>query len=259
MLTVHDLQYLRYPEFFGRVKLAWLASAVPASVARAVVVTVPSEFVKGTVVDAFAYPAERIVVVPHGVERPPAPAGERERERVVLYPAITHPHKNHVLLLRAFAALGPGYDDVRLVLLGGDGLAATDVTREMERLRIGDRVVRPGRVPDAERDGWYDRAMVMAFPSLYEGFGAPVLEAMAAGCPVVAADATALPEVTAGAAVLVEPTDVEAWTGALQHLLDDGAERSRLAEAGLRRARELSATASARSLLGAYRLATGSP
>jgi glycosyltransferase involved in cell wall biosynthesis len=259
MLTIHDLQYLTYPDFFGRVKLAWLASAVPSSVGRAVAVTVPSEFVKGTVVDAFAYPAERIVVVPHGLT---APAGGPRLDvagRFVLYPAITHPHKNHVTLLRAFAALGPGHDDVRLVLLGGAGDGAAEVTAEIDRLRLGDRVLRPGRVPDAERDAWYRTATVTAFPSLYEGFGAPVLEAMAAGCPVIAADATALPEVAGGAAVLVDPSAVDAWTAALARLLDDDAERDRLAAAGRRRAGELTAAASARSLLGAYRLATGSP
>ena len=259
MLTVHDLQYLRYPEFFGRVKLAWLASAVPSSVARAVGVAVPSEFVKVTVVDAFAYPAERIVVVPHGVDPRPPVAPLPVAGRVIVYPAITHPHKNHVTLLRAVAALGPGYDDVLVVLLGGDGLAAGAVTAEIERLGLGGRVRRPGRVPDAERDAWYATATLLAFPSLYEGFGAPVLEAMSAGCPVVAADATALPDVAGGAAVLVEPADAEAWTVALRRLLDDGAERQRLAEAGRRRAAELSATASARALLGAYRLATGTP
>src|SRR5262249_25509282 len=147
--------------------------------------------------------------------------------------------------------------DVRLVLLGGSGAAAATVSGEIERLGLGDQVVRPGRVPDAERDAWYVTATVLAFPSLYEGFGAPVLEAMAAGCPVVPAGATALREVAAGGATLVDPVDVEAWTAALARLLDDGAERARLAAAGRTRAAQLTAARSAQALLGAYRLATG--
>ena len=269
VLTIHDLQYLVYPEFFSQLKLMWLASGVPSSVRRAAAITVPSEFVKTTVVDAFGFAAERIVVVPHGLDpqfgEAPGPDEARLRDRYglsgrfVLYPAITHPHKNHATLLQAFAGLGPGHDDVRLVLLGGAGLAAADVSADSERLGVADRLVRPGRVPDADRDALYRIATVMAFPSLYEGFGAPVLEAMALGCPVVAADATALPEVAGDAAVLVDPHSVEAWQAALERVLDDGDERRRLAAAGRGRAARYTSAASARALLDAYRLATGTP
>ena len=119
--------------------------------------------------------------------------------------------------------------------------------------RLGDRVVRPGRIPDADRDGCYRAAVALAFPSRYEGFGAPVLEAMALGCPVVAADATALPEVVGDAGLLVTPGDVSAWRDALAGLADDGAEQARLAAAGIARARHFTATVTAQALLSAYR------
>ena len=263
VLTVHDLQYLAYPQFFSRIKLTWLATAVPASVRRAAALTVPSEYVKGTVVSSFGYPADRVVVVPHGLDGVivAAPLDEpalRSRYglpgRFVLYPAITHPHKNHAMLVRAFAAL-EGDDRLRLVLLGGAGAADDEVAAEIAHLGLGDRVVRPGRVPDADRDGLYQLATVTAFPSLYEGFGAPVLEAMALGSPVVAANATALPEVVGTAGVLVDPFDEDAWSDTLAHLLDDEAERARLARLGRSRARSFNATGSARALLEAYRLA----
>jgi glycosyltransferase involved in cell wall biosynthesis len=263
VLTVHDLQYLAYPQFFPRIKLSWLATAVPTSVRRAAAVTVPSEYVKGTVVSSFGYPADRVVVVPHGLNGAvgATPVEEAELRRryalpgpFVLYPAITHPHKNHALLVRAFATL-EGDDRLRLVLLGGAGAADDDVGSEIARLGIGDRVVRPGRVPDADRDGLYRLATVTAFPSLYEGFGAPVLEAMALGSPVVAANTTALPEVVGPAGVLVDPFDEDAWADTLARLLDDEAERARLARLGRSRARSFTAIGSARALLEAYRLA----
>jgi glycosyltransferase involved in cell wall biosynthesis len=263
LLTVHDLQYLAYPRFFSRLKLTWLATAVPTSVRRAASMTVPSEFVKSTVVSSFGYPADRVVVVPHGLDASLGASlldepGLRARYGLpgpfVLYPAITHPHKNHVLLVRAFAGLD-GDDRLRLVLLGGAGAADDEVSAEVERLGIGARVVRPGRVPDEDRDGLYRLATLTAFPSLYEGFGAPVLEAMALGSPVVAADATALPEVVGAAGVLVDPFDEDTWRDALARLLNDGAERARLARLGRSRARAFTAVGSARALLDAYRLA----
>ncbi|HKA05023.1 MAG TPA: glycosyltransferase family 1 protein [Acidimicrobiales bacterium] len=263
VLTVHDLQYLAYPRFFSRLKLTWLATAVPTSVRRAAAVTVPSEFVKGTVVSSFGYPADRVIVVPHGLEggvgagpldEPALRTRYRLPGRFVLYPAITHPHKNHVLLVRAFAGLD-GDDRLRLVLLGGAGAADEEVSAEIERLGVGARVVRPGRVPDADRDGLYRLASVTAFPSLYEGFGAPVLEAMALGSPVVAADSTALPEVVGAAGVLVDPFDQDAWSDALAHLLSDEAEQARFSRLGRSRARAFTAVGSARALLDAYRLA----
>jgi alpha-1,3-rhamnosyl/mannosyltransferase len=262
LVTIHDLQYLSYPQYFGRLKLAWLVSAVPSAVQHAVVVTVPSEYVKGTIVSAFDCPPEHVVVVPHGFEASAEPTDVGAlrsrygiRGRSILYPAVTHPHKNHVLLLQAFAALGPEYRDVVLVLLGGSGLAADAVTSEIERLGVSDRVIRPGRVPAADRDGFYRVATLTAFPSLYEGFGAPVLEAMALGCPVVAARATALPEVVGAAGMLIDPAAVDEWCATLATLLDDEAERSRLIEAGRRRAARFTTTASAAALSDAYRLA----
>jgi alpha-1,3-rhamnosyl/mannosyltransferase len=264
VLTVHDLQYLSYPQFVSRLKLAWLATSVPASVRRAAAVMVPSAYVKRTVVTSFDYPEERVVVVPHGLDRSvgAAPVDEddlRRRYRLpgrfVLYPAITHPHKNHVTLLRAVAGLGGDVDDTQLVLLGGRGRGEAAVVAEIERLGLAERVVRPGRVPNADRDGLYRLASVMAFPSLYEGFGAPALEAMALGSPVVAADVAALPEVVGDAGVLVPAEDEAVWRETLGRLLRDPAERQELIDRGRRRASRFTAEASARALLGAYRLA----
>jgi alpha-1,3-rhamnosyl/mannosyltransferase len=143
--------------------------------------------------------------------------------------------------------------DLGLVLLGGQGRAEPDVAGAITRLGLADRVVRPGRVSDADRDGCYRAALATVFPSRYEGFGAPVLEAMDVGCPVLAADATALPEVVGDGGWLLPPTDVDAWAAALARVRDDGDERARLAAAGRSRAARYPGAVSARALLAAYR------
>ena len=259
VLTVHDLQVLAFPEFFSPLKRTYLRAALPRSVRRAAAICVPSAFVAGTVRDAFAVDAHRLTVVPHGLRPsggPPTPTAVlREKyglpERFVVYPAITHPHKDHVTLLRALARL----DGVGEVLLGGRGRADGEVGAAIEHLGLAGRVVRPGRISDADRDGCYRAALALAFPSRYEGFGAPVLEAMALGCPVVAADATALPEVVGDAGLLVAPGNVDAWAEALTNVAADPALRDRLADAGRRRAAVMTAAHSAHALVSAYRSA----
>jgi alpha-1,3-rhamnosyl/mannosyltransferase len=256
LLTLHDLQYRSYPEYLATVKRQYLRLAIPQSVKRAELIAVPSEFVRGTVIEVFGRDPERVVVVPHGVDVPAAPTdvGElRERygigsRRYVVYPALTHPHKNHRFLLDLLA--GPWSDpELALVLLGGRGLVEDDVVVAIDRLGLGGRVVRPGRVSELDRDGLIAGADALVFPSEYEGFGAPVLEAMALGTPVVCSDRAALPEV-AGDAALVRPLDPDAWKGVLD---DVAAERDSLVAAGRRRAARFTTRESGARLADAYR------
>ncbi|MEX2628177.1 MAG: glycosyltransferase [Ilumatobacteraceae bacterium] len=156
VLTIHDLQYLEHPHFVSPRKLRYLRAAVPRSVARASIVAVPSEFVRGTVVDALGVDPDRVVVVPHGIDAPAWPVVEDEaalRARwglgtgpVLVYPAITHPHKNHRLLLDTMRHHWADEPDLRLVLLGGRGAADAEVERAIHEHGLHDRVVRPRRV-----------------------------------------------------------------------------------------------------------------
>lgn len=260
VLTVHDLQYRDLPQHFSAAKRGYLSQAVPRSVRRAAVIATPSRFVADTVIEAFGADPEALVVVPHGIPsslgRTASSAGDLRRRfglgegRVVVYPAITHPHKNHRFLIELLARCwtDPG---LRLVLLGGAGSADADVRRAIEAAGVAGRVIRPGRVSDADRDGLVRLAEALVFPSRYEGFGAPVAEAMALGTPVITSNEAALPEVVGDAGVVL-PLNLDAWAGALE---DVGRRRSSLVSAGRKRLANFTLRRSAGALMRAYELA----
>ena len=260
VLTIHDLQYLTFPEYFRRHKLAYLKSVMPRSARRADVITVPTQFVKETVADSFGVDTSRIVVVPHGVESAigaHATAESELRRRfalgdspIVVFPAMTHPHKGHVFLLEVFAREWLVADpSLKLVLIGGAGLAETTVNERIAELGIESNVVKPGRVADGDRDGFLRMARALVFPSQYEGFGAPVIEAMSLGVPVVSSDRACLPDVVGGAG-LVLPLEREAWRSALD---DVDRRRGEFVTAGHARVAAFTAEVSGAALRDAYR------
>lgn len=264
VLTVHDLQPLLLPENFSAAKRRWIARMLPRSAARARVVVTPSEPASASVVEHLHVPASRVRTVPHGVERPPAVPEEelravRERyrlgDRVVLYPAITYPHKDHGTLVRAFARLAADRPDLTLVLTGGPGPAEAELAAAVRQSGVGDQVRRTGRIPWSDLDALYALATCVTVSSRFEGFGAPALEAMAAGAPLVAADATALPWVVGDGGRLAAVGDVAAWAAAIAEVVDHPDEQARLADAGRARAAWFSWERSATALAGAYRLA----
>jgi alpha-1,3-rhamnosyl/mannosyltransferase len=264
VLTIHDLQYRTYPQYFTTTKRRYLERVIPYSVGRAAVVTVPTEYVRTTVIEAFGVDPRRVVVVPHGVEPSlgvDSPAASDLRRRyglgsgpLIVYPAMTHPHKNHRFLLELMARHWTD-PDLRLVLVGGRGAAEAEVAADIERHGLGARVIRPGRVPDADRDGLIAAADALVFPSEYEGFGAPAVEAMAMGIPVICSDQPALAEVVGGAG-LVLPLDLDAWAGALDAV---AARSEELRSAGRSRARAFTTEHSGAALARAYDLALGMP
>jgi glycosyltransferase involved in cell wall biosynthesis len=197
------------------------------------------------------------MVVPHGIEASLAteltPAAELvARYRlgagpIIVYPAVTHPHKHHEFLLRMMRDHWTD-PDLRLVLTGGEGSAEPLVAACAD-----ERVLRLGRVPVADRNGLIAMAVAMVFPSQYEGFGAPLIEAMTLGTPVVCSDATCMPQIV-GAAGLVRPLQPDAWAGALDEV---AARRDELVAAGRRRAKDFTARASGAALALAYARALG--
>jgi len=260
VLTIHDLQYLTHPEYLTPNKRRYLERAIPHSVRRAAVVAVPTEYVRTTVIDAYGTDPDRVVVVPHGVE--PSLGADVASEsdlrarfglgdsRFVVYPAITHPHKNHRFLVELMARHWTD-PDLRLVLLGGGGASEADVLADISRLGLENRVIRPGRVSDADRDGLLVNAHALVFPSEYEGFGAPAVEAMALGVPVVCSDQPALADVVSDAG-LVLPLELDAWVDALDVVEARSAE---MRAAGRRRAEAFTTERSGAALVEAYELA----
>lgn len=263
IVTLHDLQPIVHPERFGLVKRTYIRLLAPRSMRAARAVVCLTEFTAGDAVDRAGVDPDHIRIVPCGVDDPGA-AFERDRlqqvldlhglndRRFVLYPAITYPHKNHETLVAAFAGLVADRPDLRLVLTGGVGPSEPILTAAIEAYGLTDRVVRTGRIPEGDLDLLYRSATVMAFPSLYEGFGLPALEAMSRGCAVVASDVGGLPSVLGDAAELIDPVDVSAWTLTLGSIIDDPSRRSVLVRRGFERARRFAWPDSAAILASVY-------
>ena len=269
LVTLHDLQPITHPERFGFIKRTYIRLVAPRSLRRAVRVVCLSQFTAGDAERIAGVDPRRIAIVASGVDpielgSPESPRAVSEPAKVlarfgleagsfILYPAITYDHKNHRTLIDAFARLGPSHPSLRLVLTGGVGGAEAALNAQIEELELTDRVVRTGRVPTADLDTLYRCAVVMAFPSSYEGFGLPLLEAMVRGCPVVASSVGGLREVGGAAVELVDPFDLDGWVVALASVIDDPEHRAAMIADGLEQSDRYRWSNSALALAELYR------
>ena len=234
VVTLHDVQHRDLPDFFGPAKRSFRRIAYDRAAKSATAVVVTSEFVRERALEQLELEPLRVHVVPHAINHTLFRQGDEPREPFLLYPARAWPHKNHARLFEALAILRKHDPTLRLVLTGGG----------LERLgRLPDGVERWGIVPAVELASLYRRAACLVFPSLYEGFGMPPLEAMASGCPVAASNVAAIPEVCGDAAVLFDPNDPESIANAV---LEADTRSDELREKGLARAAEFTWEASAR-------------
>ncbi len=269
IVTVHDLSFLRVPRCFLPEFRQYLETAVARAVRRAQWILADSENTRQDLIELLAVEPERVSVLYPGVEprfRPVEDVLELERVRVryglprrfILGVGTVQPRKNFDGLIRAFAQLlaarghDPGFDDVYLVIVGEKGWMYEEVLALPQRLGVGQRVRFTGFVEDADLPALYTLAEVLAFPSWYEGFGLPVLEAMACDTPVVAADNSSLPEVVGEGGLLVDAGDLQAWAEALARLLTDKDLRARLIAAGRKQAWHFTWEESACRLLTIY-------
>ena len=264
VVTVYDLSFLRYPEYFRPVNRLYLRVMTGPSCRRARRVIAISQSTARDVSAMLGVPADRIDVVAPGVDArffAPIPGDAIARfraarelpERFLLYLGTLEPRKNLVTLLRAYAALPDRA--VKLVLAGGKGWLYDAIFDAVESLGLRGDVLTPGYVPDAELPLWYRAAEAFVYPSFYEGFGLPLLEAMASGTPVVAADTSSLPEAVGDAGLLVAPADVAAWTEALARAIDSATWREAASAGGRARAATFTWARAAAQTTATYRRA----
>jgi alpha-1,3-rhamnosyl/mannosyltransferase len=262
LVSIHDLQPLLMPDNFSGLKQVYLRRRLPPSAKHARLIVSPSDYSRRTIVGLLDVLADRTVVVPPGYTARLAEAPQRDPRTTYqldrpffLYPAITYPHKNHLTLVRAFAETTAKGADALLVLTHRADTMEAEVLQLIGGLGLRARVRRLGHVPRGDLDWLYANATALTFPSRFEGFGLPVLEAMGNGCPVIAANATALPDVVGDAGLLVDADDVPGWASAMFELATDEDRRESLAVAGRARVGRFQWASSAEALVEAYRLA----
>ncbi|MBI5669845.1 MAG: glycosyltransferase family 4 protein [Chloroflexi bacterium] len=264
LLTVHDLSFVRVPEAASTNLKAYLDQVVPRSVRAADHILADSQATKADLIELYHTPADKVTVLLSGVDtrfQPVDDAGvlltTRSRYRLGAVPYIfsvgtVQPRKNYTRLIAALARLRAAGYDVHLVIAGGRGWLEDPIYASIRDTGMSDYVHFIGFADEADLPALYSAAACIAFPSLYEGFGLPVLEAMACGTPVVTSNVSSLPEVAGDAALIINPYDVDELTDALRRLLDDSDLRQNLVERGQERARQFTWDASARHLRDIY-------
>lgn len=271
LLTVHDLSFVRDPQSASLALRRYLNRVVPHSVDRAHHVLADSRATKDDLIELYNTPPDKITVLYSGVDprfKPKKERGEEERVRqryklghqpFILGVGALHARKNYSRLIAAFAKIADVSRRMdgrpinhNLVIVGEQGWAFDSIIADVARLGIRTRVIFPGFAEDRDLPALYRASDLFVFPSLYEGFGLPPLEAMACGTPVVTSNVSSLPEVVGDAGLTIDPTDTEALAKAMSQALQDSRLRQQMIERGLARAAEFSWLRAARQMRQVY-------
>lgn len=265
LLTVHDLSFVRVPDAASPALKQFLDTVVPRSVRRADHILADSIATKQDLIELYGTHDEKITVLYSGVDSRFASVTDaaalvavRKKYRLPTSPYIfsvgtVQPRKNYERLVRALAVLRSQGVDVDLVIAGGRGWLEDGIYRAVGETKMDDHVHFAGFVDDGDLPALYSAAVVTAVPSLYEGFGIPVLESMACGTPVLTANVSSLPEVAGDAALTITPTDLDAMVDALRRLIADNTLRTTLIQRGFERSKLFSWQSAADQLRGVYR------
>ena len=265
VVTLFDVQHHDMPQLFGRTEKRLRGWAYDDAARGARLVVTSSAFSARSIARHVGVREERIEVIPLGIDHARFGPAEDDDERVlaplglppayVVYPANLWPHKNHERLLEAFARAD--VDGVSLVLTGSVYAGLPSLESAAQKVGLGDRVMHLGYVEPEQMPALYRQASGMVFPSLFEGFGSPPLEAMACGCPVASSGAASLAELCAEAALIFDPADTAEISRAIERIVSDEQLRVRLREAGLARAATYTWSAAAEAHVRVYERAAG--
>lgn len=252
VVMAHDLSFKIFPEFFTRKSRLWHRLVRPrATYQGASAIVCPSTSTKQDLTELYKIDEHKIFVTPLAA----TPASGTSIVPHLPHPFILslgtlEPRKNHLSIIEAFEAYRRDHKDpISLVIAGGPGWKSRPVLRAIKRSPFAKEVHWTGYITPEQKADLYQRAAVLLFPSFYEGFGLPVLEAMAAGCPVITSNTSSIPELTQDAALLVDPFNVNDLTVALEHILSSKALRQELITKGIERAKEFSWEETARKTL----------
>ncbi len=263
LVTMHDLQPLHDPGNFSATKRRYLAKAIPASLDRAEVITTPSDWVRQDVIDKFGVSPDRVHTVSAFAEvrdlaEPTTPSPRLEqilsRGPVFFFPAMTLRHKNHTMLFEAFRRATQHDADLQLVCVGAVGRDHDELVALAEQTSPAIHML--GHVSRDDLDALYVRSEALVFPSTYEGFGLPIIEAQHGELPVISSNATALSEVAGDSAILLDPDDIDGWAEAMVNRLSP-TDRAKHVAAGRQNAARYSPEETAKQQRRAYDAAIG--
>ncbi len=263
VLSFDDVHHEFYPEHFTQNALTFRKRFYPLYCSGATKIITFSKFARGTIIDKYGVSKDRFRIVYHGKGEEFVPEIDcclvisvkdkyKLPERFIFYPATTLSHKNHITLLKALHLLAERKFKYNLVLAGNEFFGYQELRDCIANLNLGDQVRWLGPVQNTDMPALYNAASMMIFPSRYEGFGLPLIEAMACGCSVICSNAACLPEIAGGAALLVEPSDEKGMADAIQKVLSDNVLRGELISRGLERAKNFSWENTARGTVEVY-------
>lgn len=263
VVTVHDVSFKRYPAFFSPRDRLLFATLLPVTLRRSSAVVTVSQHSKQEILDVYPFLDGKVYVTPEAPSSLFRPTVRKEwlntvRARYgicsefILAVGNLQPRKNLLRLIRAFASIRQEMEAIQLVIVGKAQWQSSAVYAEVRRLGVEQDVKLTGYVPDDDLVLLYNAAQVFVYPSIYEGFGLPILEAMACGTPVVASNTSSMPEIAGTAAILVDPYQVNEIQAAIQRILSDPDLSLSLSQEGLKRAEAFSWLGTARDTLQVY-------